>query len=312
MLRFLARRFLLLIPVVLGVVTLTFVLMHMAPGDPARTYLGTGHVTPAALAALRHQWGLDQPLWRQYLNFMGGLAVGNLGQSMFFQHSILPLLAIRLPPTLWLIGMATLFSIMISVPLATWMAVSRSGMVDASVRSFNSIAQGTPLFFTGAVLIAIFSLHFRWFPVAGYGNNLSQHIASLVLPSITIALAIAPFLIRGLRGALVDALNSEYVNFAKAKGLGRKSIWINYALKNAAITGISILGIQIGYLVGGTLVVENVFAIPGMGTFLMSGILNRDFPVVQASALVFALLVISVYLLTDIAYGLFDPRVRVK
>jgi peptide/nickel transport system permease protein len=311
MLRFLARRFLLLIPVVLGVATLTFVLMHMAPGDPARTYLGD-RATPAALAALRHQWGLDQPLWRQYLNFMGGLAVGNLGQSMFFHHSILTLLATRLPPTLWLMAMATFFSIVISVPLATWMAVSRGGMVDAGVRSFNSIAQGTPLFFTGAVLIAIFSLHFRWFPVAGYGHDLPQHIASLILPSITIALAIVPFLIRGLRGALMDALNSEYVNFAKAKGLGRKSIWINYALKNAAITGISILGIQIGYLAGGTLVVENVFAIPGMGTFLMSGILNRDFPVVQASALVFALLVIFVYLLTDIAYGLCDPRVRVK
>jgi peptide/nickel transport system permease protein len=192
------------------------------------------------------------------------------------------------------------------------MAVSRGGIVDAGVRSFNSIAQGTPLFFTGAVLIAIFSLHFRWFPVAGYGNDLSQHIASLVLPSISIALAIVPFLVRGLRGALMDALSSEYVSFAKAKGLGRRSIWINYALKNAAITGISILGIQVGYLAGGTLVVENVFAIPGMGTFLMSGILNRDFPVVQASALVFALLVIFVYLLTDIAYGLCDPRVRVK
>jgi peptide/nickel transport system permease protein len=311
MLRFLARRFLLLIPVVLGVATLTFILMHITPGDPVRTYLGN-HATPAALVALRHEWGLDQPLWRQYLNFMGGLAVGDLGQSMFFHHSILTLLGIRLPPTLWLMWMATLFSIVISVPLATWMAVSRRGSVDAGVRTFNSVAQGTPLFFTGAVLIAIFSLHFRWFPVAGYGDTFSHHIVSLVLPSLSVALVIVPFLIRGLRGALMDALNSEYVSFAKAKGLNRRAIWINYALKNAAITGISILGIQVGYLAGGSLVIENVFAIPGMGTFLMSGILNRDFPVVQASALVFALLVIFVYLLTDIAYGLFDPRVRVK
>lgn len=311
MIQFLARRILLLIPVVLGVATLTFILMHMAPGDPARTYLGP-RANPAAIAALRHQWGLDQPLWRQYLTFMGGLAIGNLGQSMFFHHSILTLLAIRLPPTLLLMAMATLFSVVISVPLAIWMAVSRGGAVDAGVRAFNSIAQGTPLFFTGAVLIAVFSLHLRWFPVAGYGNSLPQHIFSLVLPALSVALAIVPFLVRGLRGALMDALTSEYVNFAKAKGLNRRSVWINYALKNAAITGISILGIQIGYLAGGTLVVENVFAIPGMGTFLMSGILNRDFPVVQASALIFALLVIFVYLLTDIAYGLCDPRVRVK
>ncbi|WP_127903881.1 ABC transporter permease [Solirhodobacter olei] len=311
MLRFLTRRMLLLVPVVLGVATLTFMLMHMAPGDPARTYLGD-RANPAAIAALRHEWGLDQPLWRQYLNFMGGLAVGDLGRSMFFHDRIITLLAIRLPPTLWLMAMATLFSIVISVPLATWMAVSRGGAVDAGVRSFNAIAQGTPLFFTGAVLIAIFSLNLHWFPVAGYGNTVSQHIASLILPSLSVALVIVPFLIRGLRGALMDALNSEYVNFAKAKGLNRRAIWINYALKNASITGISILGIQVGYLAGGSLVIENVFAIPGMGTFLMKGILNRDFPVVQASALVFALLVIFIYLLTDIAYGLFDPRVRLK
>lgn len=311
MLRFVARRLLLLIPVVVGVATLTFMLMHMAPGDPARTYLGD-RANPAALAALRHEWGLDLPLWRQYLTFMGGIVEGNLGQSMFFHNSIISLLAIRLPPTLWLMGMATLLSVAISTPLAIWMAVSRGGAVDATVRSINSIAQGTPLFFTGAVLIAIFSLHLHWFPVAGYGNTFWQHLVSLVLPSISVALVIVPFLIRGLRGALMDALNSEYVSFAKAKGLNRRAIWTNYALKNAAITGISILGIQVGYLAGGSLVIENVFAIPGMGTFLMKGILNRDFPVVQASALVFALLVIFVYLLTDIAYGLFDPRVRVK
>jgi peptide/nickel transport system permease protein len=311
MARFLIRRLLLLVPVVLGVATLTFLLMHLSPGDPARTYLGD-RATPAAIAALRHQWGLDQPLWRQYLTFMGELAVGNLGQSMFFQHSILGLLWIRLPPTLWLMALATLFSIVIAVPLSVWMAVSRGGAVDTGIRSFNAIAHGTPLFFTGAVLIATFSLHFRWFPVAGYEKTFLEHIASLVLPSISVALVIVPFLIRGLRGALVDALNSEYVNFAKAKGLSRRSIWLDYALRNAAISGISILGIQVGYLAGGSLVIENVFAIPGMGTFLMTGILNRDFPVVQASALVFALLVVFVYLLTDIAYGLFDPRVRLQ
>ncbi|TMV71125.1 ABC transporter permease, partial [Thioclava sp. BHET1] len=261
-----------------------------------------------ARALPRHEWGLDQPLWRQYLTFMGGLLTGNLGQSMFFHDSILSLLAIRLPPTLLLMAIATLFSILISVPLAVWMALSRGGAVDSIVRGFNSVAQGTPLFFTGAVLIAIFSLNLHWFPVAGYGNTFGEHILSLILPSFAVSLVIVPFLIRGLRGALIDALNSEFVNFAKSKGLNRRAIWLHYALRNAAIPGISILGIQVGYLAGGSLVIENVFAIPGMGTFLMKGILNRDFPVVQASALVFALLVIFVYLLTDIAYGLFDPR----
>ena len=135
---------------------------------------------------------------------------------------------------------------------------------------------------------------------------------SLFLPALTLALGIVPALMRSLRTALIDAFNSEYVNFARAKGLRRRTVWMHYALRNASISGLSILSIQIGFLAGGSLVVENVFAIPGMGTFLMKGILNRDFPVVQASALVFALLVLLVYLITDVAYTLLDPRVRLK
>jgi peptide/nickel transport system permease protein len=238
MLRFLARRLLLLIPVVIGTATLTFILMHMTPGDPARTYLGE-HVTPQALQALRHQWGLNQPIWRQYLSFMGGLVVGDLGQSMFFQHSIATLLAIRLPPTLLLMGMSALFSIVISVPLSIWMAVDSGGVADVAVRSFNAIVQGTPLFFTAAVFIALFSLRYRIFPVAGYGLTFGEHLASLTLPALAVALGIVPILVRSLRTALIDALNSEYVNFAKSKGLGRRAIWLHYALKNASITGIS-------------------------------------------------------------------------
>lgn len=311
MLSFLFRRLVLLVPVILGTVTLTFLLMHLTPGDPARTYLGE-HATPEAIAALRQQWGLDQPLAMQYLHFLRDLATGELGQSMFFHEPIIHLLGTRLPPTLLLMLMSALFSLIIAVPLAAWSAVKDDGLSDTVVRTFTAVFQGTPIFFIATVFILVFSIQLKIFPVAGYGKTPWEHVVSLFLPALTLALGIVPVLMRSLRTALIDALNSEYVNFARAKGLRGRSVWLHYALRNASISGLSILSIQIGYLAGGSLVVENVFAIPGMGTFLMKGILNRDFPVVQASALVFALLVLLVYLITDIAYTLLDPRVRLK
>lgn len=311
MLRFLFRRLMLLIPVVLGAATLTFLLMHLTPGDPARTYLGE-HATPEAIAALKQQWGLDQPLAIQYLRFLRDLVTGELGQSMFFREPIVDLLATRLPPTLLLMLMSALLSLVIAVPLAAWNAVKPNGLSDVVVRILTAIFQGTPIFFIATVFIVMFAIRLKIFPVAGYGKTMWMHIVSLFLPALSLALGIVPVLMRSLRTALIDALNSEYVNFARAKGLRSSTIWLHYALRNASISGLSILSIQIGFLAGGSLVVENVFAIPGMGTFLMKGILNRDFPVVQASALVFALLVLLVYLLTDIAYTLLDPRVRLK
>jgi peptide/nickel transport system permease protein len=309
--RFLFRRLVLLVPVILGTVTLTFLLMHLTPGDPAWTYLGE-HATPEAIAALRQQWGLDQPLAIQYLHFLRDLVTGQLGQSMFFHEPIIDLLATRLPPTLLLMLMSAILSLIIAVPLAAWSAVSNNWLSDMAARALTAVFQGTPIFFIATIFILVFSIRLKIFPVAGYGNTPWDHVVSLFLPALTLALGIVPVLMRSLRTALIDALNSEYVDFARAKGLRSRTVWLHYALRNASISGLSILSIQIGFLAGGSLVVENVFAIPGMGTFLMKGILNRDFPVVQASALVFALLVLLVYLITDIAYTLLDPRVRLK
>lgn len=308
---FLGKRLLLLIPVVFGVVTLTFFLMHMTPGDPARTFLGT-RASPEALEALRHQWGLDQPLWNQFLNYLGELARGDLGESTLFREPIINLLAIRLPPTLALLFMSTVFSIIIALPLAAWAAVKKNTWVDGVVRFFSAIVLGMPTFFIGAIFIAVFALQLGLFPVGGYGSSFLENVWSLVLPSITVALGIVPLLVRSLRASLIDSLDSEYVSFATTKGLKRTTVWVGYALRNGSISGVTILGIQVGILAGGSLVVENVFAIPGMGSFLMQGILNRDFPVVQASTLTFALLVVVVYLLTDVTYALLDPRVRQK
>jgi peptide/nickel transport system permease protein len=306
---YLGRRLLLLIIVALGVVTLTFLLMHITPGDPALTYLGN-RATPQTLKALRHSWGLDRPLWRQYVDFIGGLFSGDLGSSLFYRIPNTELIAQRLPVTLMLLLMSTLFGVLIAVPLGLWSAVKKNGPVDEAIRAFNALALGMPSFWIGSMLILFLAVRAQIFPVGGYGESFPEHLHSLVLPALSVALMIVPTLVRSLRSSLIDALSSEYVAFGRSKGLGRFTVLMRYALRNGSISGVSILGINVGVLAGGSLVVENVFALPGMGSAMMQGILNRDFPVVQVSTLVFAAIVVLVYLLTDLAYALLDPRVR--
>jgi peptide/nickel transport system permease protein len=311
MIRFLIKRIALLIPVVFGIITATFLLMHATPGDPALTYLGN-HPTPEAVAALHHDWGLDKPIINQYFDFIGGLFTGDLGSSLFYSETILKLIALKLPPTLMLMVMGSLFGIIFALPLAIWTAVRKDKFIDHLVSIMNAVILGMPIFFIGAMGILFFALKIAIFPVGGYGESNLQHVWSLVLPSITIGLGLVPLLVRSLRTSVIESLDSEYVAFARSKGLKNQAVWLKYALRNGSISGISILGIQVGYLAGGSLVIENVFAIPGMGSFLMSGILNRDFPVVQGATLTFAMLVVLVYLLTDVAYALLDPRARFK
>ena len=311
MIRYLLRRLALMIPVGLGVVTLTFVIMQLTPGDPAIAYLGD-KATPAAVAALRAQWGLDQPLLVQYLNFLGGLVTGDLGESLYFKVPISELLAVRMPPTLILMLIASVLAVLISLPLAAWAATSRSVVAAIVIRVFTATIQGIPTFFLGSLMITFLALRLRWFPVGGYGDTIGEHLHSLLLPALAIALNMVPLLVRSLVNSIGEALDSEFVDFGRSKGLKNMTVLLRYALRNGSISGISILGIQVGNLAGGALVVENVFAIPGMGSMLMNGVLNRDFPTVQVCTVIFAVLVVVIYLLTDIAYGWLDPRARVR
>jgi peptide/nickel transport system permease protein len=306
---YIAKRLVLLVFVVFGVVSLTFVLVRAAPGDPARNVLGD-KASNAAVAALRHQWGLDQPLGRQYVTFLRQVVTGNLGHSFYFHVSIQSLIESRLPTTLLLMAMATLFAVVIALPLSTWVALKGRGGSDLFVRILNALFLGSPSFLIGTLLIIVFGLKLRWFPVGGYGSTLPEHLHSMVLPALTVSLSVVPLLINSLRASLTDALDSEYVAFGRSKGLRSSTVFLAYALRNGSISGISILGIQAGVLAGGTLVAENVFAIPGMGTLMLTGILNRDFPVVEAVTLVFAVFVVLIYLVTDVSYALVDPRAR--
>jgi peptide/nickel transport system permease protein len=307
---YVARRLLQAVPVVLGVTFLVFMLIHLEPGDPARTILGT-HATPAKVAALRHQWGLDRPLPVQYEKFMSRLAHGDLGSSLFYGVGAGRLVLQRLPVTLWLIIFGALFSVAIAVPLALYAAIRRDGLPDHLVRSVPLVGFGFPPFWVGIVLLVVFGLHLgRLFPVGGYGSGFFGHLHSMFLPALTVALAISPILIRSLRAALLEVLESDYITTARSKGISERRVLRKHALRNAAISTVSVLGVNIGFLVGSTFVIEQVFAVPGVGQLMFNSIFQRDFPVVQAATLVFAFMVVLVYLLTDIAHALLDPRVR--
>lgn len=307
--KYILRRVLLMIPIVLGVATLSFILMKLAPGDPAAAYLGD-KATPENVAQLRHAWGLDEPMIIQYFQFLAGLLVGDFGQSFIFQTSVVELLRLRMPATLLLMLVSLVFAVVISVPLSLWVAARRSATSAIVSRVFAATVQGMPAFFVGTLLILVLGVNLAIFPVGGYGSGLGEHLYSLVLPGLAVALTICPVLIRSLTAALNESMSAEYTNFALSKGLSRKRTVIDYAFRNAGITGISILGIQVGHLVGGALVVENVFAIPGVGSLLMEAVLARDYDVVQALTVIFGVLVVLVYLLTDIVYSIVDPRVR--
>lgn len=297
------------IPTVIGVTILVFFMIHLVPGDPARALLGP-RATPALVAKLHHAWGLDRPLWTQYLLFMDRLVHGNLGSSFFYDAPATQLIAGRLPATLLLLLMATLFTGMLTIPVALFAAAHRGKAADVIVRSIPIVGLGMPPFWVGIMLILFLALGLRAFPVGGYGNTLPQHLWSLVLPALTIALAIAPMTIRSLRASLLQVLESDYVTTARAKGIPAWRVLSRHALRNAIMPMITVLSVNIGWLVGGTVVIEQVFALPGVGGLMIDAISNRDFALVQGVTLVFATLVILVNLLTDVAYAMVDPRVR--
>ena len=298
-----------MLPVAIGVTIVAFFMIHLVPGDPARTMLGV-HATDQAVASLHHKWGLDRSLAAQYGLFIDRLFHGNFGDSLFYRVSARSLILERLPATLWLILYATILSIIISVPLAVLAATRKNKPTDHVVRAVPLIGLGMPSFWVGIMLILFFSLRWHIFPVGGYGEGFWGHLKSMFLPGLTVALAISPLLIRSLRASMLNVLESEYVTTARSKGLPSRRVLTHHALRNAVIPTITVLGINIGFLVGGTLVVENVFALPGIGNLMLTAIFNRDFPVVQGVTLVFALMVITVNLLTDVSYAMLDPRVR--
>jgi peptide/nickel transport system permease protein len=306
---FVVRRLLMLVPVAIGVTIVVFFMIHLIPGDPARTILGI-HATPKAIAILHRQWGLNRPLVSQYWLFMDRLLHGNLGLSLYYGTSAASLILSRLPATLWLITYAAVIAIAVSVPLAMIAATRKDAVRDHIVRAVPLVGLGMPPFWVGILLVYALAIHVHAFPVSGYGTGFGGHLHSLFLPALTVAIALAPVVIRSLRASMLNVLGAEYITTARSKGVPGPRLFLRHVLRNAVIPAVTVLGINIGFLVGGTVIIENVFTIPGIGQLMINSIFERDFPVVQGVTLVFGVLVVLVNLLADLSYAALDPRVR--
>ena len=306
--QYIARRLVQLIPVVFGITLILFFMLRLIPGDPASVMLGE-RATDAAVARINHELGLDQPIYVQYGYFLRDLATLNLGTSIKYQVPVATLLGQRLLVSLSVVGVTLMLTIVIALPLGMLAALKKDSLIDNVVRSLcgadaHAVVLGRhPADHllqraTGAV------------PRVRLWQRPVDNLYHLFLPALTIALAITPVLVRALRSSILDALSADYVRTARAKGLRERAVITAHVLRNALIPAITLLGLSIGSLMGGTVILEKVFALPGAGALLIDSIGARDYPVVQAATMVFAMMVILVNLLTDIIYSFLDPRVR--
>ena len=251
--------------------------MRLIPGDPARIMLGT-HATEDKLTELRAALGLNEPLWRQFVLFMGNVLRGDLGTSLVYRRSVMEVIAERLPPTLFLVTYAAVLSLLLTVPLALLAAIRQNRLSDHAVRVGATLTLSMPSFWLGLILLIIFAVRLRWFPVAGYGDDFGEHLWHLFLPALTITLALAPLLIRSLRSGLIDVLKAPYVEFARAKGIQEQRVMRRHVLRNAMISTVTILALNVGWLLGGSVVIETVFTIPGLGQLMVNAIYAARLP----------------------------------
>jgi peptide/nickel transport system permease protein len=310
-LRFFARRLLQAIPVVLGVTVVVFFLIHLVPGNPARTALGS-NATPQAVAALEHKWGLDTSLPQQYWLFMKNLFSGDLGISLRYEQSAGELVIERMSVTLWLFAYTIVLTGLIAVPAALLAASKAGGLRDNVIRWLSVVSLGIPGFWLGLILVEYVAIGTGLFPAAGFGEGFAGHLESLFLPSLTIAAAIVPLVVRSLRVELLRVAEADFVTTARAKGLSEWRIRYRHVLRNALAPTVTVLTVQISFLVGFTLVVEQVFSLGGVGALMLQSINNRDFPVVQAVTLILAVVVVLVNIMGDLVQALIDPRVEAR
>ncbi|WJV64027.1 ABC transporter permease [Pectobacteriaceae bacterium CE70] len=307
--RFMLWRPLQLLPVLFGISVLTFIMVRAIPGDPARILLGV-HSTPAAIARVRAQYGLDEPLWLQYFYFLRNLLHGEMGKSIIYRVDTLKLIMSRLEPTLYLVLGSVLLSILFTIPLAASAARHRGKLADQAVRLFSTIGLGLPSFWLAIMMILLFSLSLGWFPVSGYGSDWGERLHHMFLPCLTVALALSAVLTRNLRASLLMELQNDYVTAARARGQSENRMFWRHVMPNSLVPTVNLLAVNIGWLIGGTVVIESVFAIPGMGQLLVKAIISRDYMVVQGVVLVFSLATVVVNLLADVLTVALDPRVK--
>ena len=298
-----------MIPVLFGISLITFILIHSIPGDPVRILLGP-RATREVIEAVHAQYGLDKPIYIQYGYFLLNLVKGDMGRSIVFKMPVFVLIGERISATLFLLTYAMILALALTLPLAVIAAVYRGRIPDHLIRLVSTVGLGFPPFWLGIMMMVVFSVWLGKFPVSGYGRTFVEHLHHLFLPSLTIAVALAAVLVRNLRASLLVEMDSGYVAASRAKGLPERWIFLRHVIRNSLIPTINLLGVNLGWLIGGTVVIETVFSVPGLGSLLVSSIFTRDYMVVMGITMAFACAIVIVNFIVDIATVALDPRIE--
>lgn len=289
-------------------------ILHIVPGDPVRTMLGH-EATQAEVDAIRHELGLDKPFLVQYARWLANALQGDLGKSIVYRDSISSLIAARLPVTMYLGVLALILTVLAGIPAGVLCAVKRGGALDSLVSFFANLGNATPVFWLGFLGIYLFGLKLGWLPIYGYTSPFDDfvlHLKKVIMPTLLLAVVPLSSVARQTRSSMLEVIRQDYVRTARAKGLRERTVVMGHALKNALIPVMTLLGLQVRFLVSGSILVEQVFNIPGMGGLMISGVLGKDFPVVQGCILLIATVVAVVNLAVDLCYGIVDPRMRYR
>jgi peptide/nickel transport system permease protein len=312
MLSYILRRILSTLPVMAIVALLVFSLLYIAPGDPAAVIAGD-QASPEDVERIRQSLGLDRPFLVQFGSWVWHILHFDLGTSIFTNLPVAKMIAQRIEPTLSLMALTLVLTILVAVPLGVVAAWKAGSWIDRTIMAFAVFAFSLPVFVVGYVLAYIFALQFEWFPVQGYtplSNGVWPWLQNLILPAFALGSVYIALIARITRASMLEVLQQDYVRTARAKGLGQQNILFVHALKNAAVPIVTVIGIGIALLIGGAVVTESVFAIPGLGRLTIDAILRRDYPVIQGIVLLFSFLYVLVNLMVDITYTLVDPRIR--
>jgi peptide/nickel transport system permease protein len=309
LLPFLTRRLAQMVGVLIGISLVTFLLLHMAPGDPARLLAGD-RASEETIAAIRAQYGLDQPLWRQYLTYLSNLIGGDIGLSLRFQRPVSELIARFMWPTLFLTCYVVCLAVPPTVVLAIVSARKPGGAADQVIRIIGIVGLTIPVFWLGIMMSRFFGVSLGWFPVSGYGTGFLGHLHHLFLPALSTAIWLVPVLTQSLRAQLIEKTTADFVTAARAQGASEKEIFWRTILPNAVLPTVNLLGVMVAFLIGGAIIVETVYAVPGLGSLMVNALLGRDYYVVQGLTLIFAVATVLVTLAVDLLSSGIDPRVR--
>jgi len=314
MLRYTLNRILLFIPILFGLSMLTFIYIHLIPGDPVQAMIGpTG--TPEMVAQMRHELGLDRPIYVQYLDWVGGALHGDLGISFRSRQPITPLLLDRIPATLELAGAALAFAILLGLPSGILAGLHKNTRFDYVFALLSLGGYSIPVFWISTLLLLVVGVQWKLLPSQGYipfGQDPVGNLRLLILPAISLGLGLAPYIGRMARAAVIETLQESFVGYANAKGLHERTVFWRYIFRHAIVAILVVLGLDIGFLLSGQIIVEEIFNWPGAGRIVVRGVLERDYYVVEATILLYALLFLAINFVVEVLHGVLDPRVQLK